>query len=51
MMSNELLSSAREVDRCGLQLASGTSSALLDWNNNYRSDPNKAICFHYSNLP
>src|SRR5438105_5257555 len=57
MMSNELLSSACEVDICGvlgmhaLQLASGTPSALLDWNNNYGSDPNKAVCFHCANLP
>jgi L-fucose isomerase-like protein len=57
MMSNELLSSACEVDIAGvlgmhaLQLASGTPSALLDWNNNYGSDPNKAVCFHCSNLP
>ncbi len=57
MMSNQLLSSACEVDICGvlgmhaLQLASGTPSALLDWNNNYGSDPNKAVCFHCSNLP
>ena len=34
-----------------LQLASGTPSALLDWNNNYGDDPNKAVCFHCSNLP
>jgi L-fucose isomerase-like protein len=34
-----------------LQLASGTPSALLDWNNNYGSDPDKAVCFHCSNLP
>jgi L-fucose isomerase-like protein len=57
MMSNELLSSACEVDIAGvlamhaLQLASGTPSALLDWNNNYGNDPNKAVCFHCSNLP
>ena len=57
MMSNELLSSACEVDICGvlgmhaLRLASATPSALLDWNNNYGSDPNKAVCFHCSNLP
>ena len=57
MMSNQLLSSACEVDICGviamhaLRLASGTPSALLDWNNNYGSDPNKAVCFHCSNLP
>src|SRR5260370_33633076 len=57
MMSDSLLSSACEVDVCGvlgmhaLQLASGSPSALLDWNNNYGSDPNKAVCFHCSNLP
>ncbi len=57
MMSDSLLSSACEVDVCGvlgmhaLQLASNTPSALLDWNNNYGSDPNKAVCFHCSNLP
>jgi L-fucose isomerase-like protein len=57
MMSESLLSSACETDICGvlgmhaLQLASGTPSALLDWNNNYGADPNKAVCFHCSNLP
>jgi L-fucose isomerase-like protein len=57
MMSDNLLSSACEVDVCGvlsmhcLRLASETPSALLDWNNNYGSDPNKAVCFHCSNLP
>jgi L-fucose isomerase-like protein len=57
MMSESLLSSACEVDVCGvigmhaLQLASGTPSALLDWNNNYGTNPNKAVCFHCSNLP
>ena len=34
-----------------LRLASGTPSALLDWNNNYGNDPDKAVCFHCSNLP
>lgn len=57
MMSDNLLSSACEVDVCGvlsmhcLRLASETPSALLDWNNNYGADPNKAVCFHCSNLP
>ena len=57
MMSNELIPSACEVDIPGvlsmymLALASGTPSALLDWNNNYGSDPNKCVCFHCSNLP
>ncbi|HUP04594.1 MAG TPA: hypothetical protein VMU19_11430 [Bryobacteraceae bacterium] len=57
MMSNNLFSSACEVDVPGvvgmhaLRLASQTPSALLDWNNNYGTDPNKAVCFHCSNLP
>ncbi|HEX4808478.1 MAG TPA: L-fucose/L-arabinose isomerase family protein [Bryobacteraceae bacterium] len=57
MMSENLMSSACEVDIAGvvgmhaLRLASGTPSALLDWNNNYGEDPNKAVCFHCSNLP
>jgi len=57
MMSNELIPSACEVDVPGtlsmymLALASQTPSALLDWNNNYGSDPNKCVCFHCSNLP
>jgi len=34
-----------------LQLASGKPSALLDWNNNYGNDPEKAVMFHCSNLP
>jgi len=57
MMSENLLSSACEVDIAGvigmhaLQLASQTPSALLDWNNNYGDDPDKAVCFHCSNLP
>jgi L-fucose isomerase-like protein len=57
MMSDSMLSSACEVDVCGviamhaLRLASETPSALLDWNNNYGDDPNKAVCFHCSNLP
>ncbi len=57
MMSNDLIPSACEVDVPGtlsmymLALASGTPSALLDWNNNYGADPNKCVCFHCSNLP
>jgi L-fucose isomerase-like protein len=57
MMSDDLLSSACEVDVCGvlsmhaLRLASETPSALLDWNNNYGNNPDKAVCFHCSNLP
>jgi L-fucose isomerase-like protein len=57
MMSNTGASSACEVDIPGavamhaMHLASGTPSALLDWNNNYGDDPNKCVCFHCSNLP
>jgi len=57
MMSNANLPSACEVDVVGtlsmyaLTLASETPAALLDWNNNYGDDPDKAVCFHCSNLP
>ncbi len=57
MLSNRLAPSACEVDVPGavamyaLALASESPSALLDWNNNYGSDPDKAVCFHCSNLP
>jgi L-fucose isomerase-like protein len=57
MMSDVNLPSACEMDVCGtismyaLTLASETPSALLDWNNNYGDDPDKAVCFHCSNLP
>ena len=57
MMSESLLPSACEVDVTGLlamyilQLASGTPSALLDWNNNYADQPDKCVLFHCSNLP
>jgi L-fucose isomerase-like protein len=57
MMSNNLLPSACETDLAGLigmyalQLASGDPSAIVDWNNNYGEDPDKAVIFHCSNLP
>ncbi len=57
MMSNKLMPSACETDVTGvlsmyaLSLASGEPSALLDWNNNYGEDRNKAVFFHCSNLP
>ncbi len=57
MMSNDNLPSACEVDVMGtismhaLTLASQSPAALLDWNNNYGDDPDKAVCFHCSNLP
>ncbi len=57
MLSNSLIPSACETDVTGalamyaMQLASGKPSALVDWNNNYADDPNKAVFFHCSNLP
>ncbi len=55
MMSEQLMPSACEVDITGvvsmyaLQLASGTPSALVDWNNNYADDLNKCVLFHCGN--
>lgn len=55
MMSESLLPSACEVDVTGvltmyaMQLASGTPSALVDWNNNYGADDNKCVLFHCGN--
>ncbi|MHC4412428.1 MAG: L-fucose/L-arabinose isomerase family protein, partial [Planctomycetota bacterium] len=57
MMSNKLIPSACEVDIAGLlamyilQLASGSPSALLDWNNNYGDEKDKCVLFHCSNVP
>ncbi len=57
MMSNNLLPSACETDMIGmigmyiLQLAAGAPSAIVDWNNNYGGEPEKAVIFHCSNLP
>jgi len=57
MMSNKLMPSACETDVTGvlsmyaLTLASGSPSALLDWNNNYGRERDKAVFFHCSNLP
>jgi len=57
MMSNDLMPSACETDIAGvigmyaLTLASGEPSAIVDWNNNYGDDPEKAVIFHCSNLP
>jgi L-fucose isomerase-like protein len=55
MMSEQMLPSACEVDIAGvvgmyaLQLANGTPSALVDWNNNYGNDPEKCVFFHCGN--
>jgi L-fucose isomerase-like protein len=55
IMSENMLPSACEVDVTGtlsmyaMQLASGSPSALVDWNNNYSEDPNKCVLFHCGN--
>lgn len=55
MMSEQMMPSACEVDIAGvvsmyaLQLASAKPSALVDWNNNYGSDPDKCVLFHCGN--
>ena len=55
MMSNQLMPSACETDITGvasmyaLQLASGSPSALVDWNNNYGRNPDKCVLFHCGN--
>jgi L-fucose isomerase-like protein len=57
MNSNALAPSACETDITGLvgmlalAAASETPAALLDWNNNYGTDPDKGVVFHCSNLP
>ena len=57
MMSEAGLSSACEVDITGtlsmhaLRAASGSPSAIVDWNNNYGDDPDKCVVFHCSNWP
>ncbi len=55
MMSNDMMPSACEVDVTGtltmyaMQLASGSPSALVDWNNNYADDDDKCVLFHCGN--
>ncbi|WAC13972.1 L-fucose/L-arabinose isomerase family protein [Dyadobacter pollutisoli] len=55
IMSESMLPSGCEVDVTGtlsmyaLQLASGSPSALVDWNNNYANDNNKCVLFHCGN--
>jgi L-fucose isomerase-like protein len=57
MMSQRLMPSACEVDVTGavsmyaLQLASGTPSALVDWNNDYGDEDDKCVLFHCGNWP
>ena len=55
MMSEDMLPSACEVDvtgtlsMYGMQLASNSPSALVDWNNNYADDDTKCVLFHCGN--
>ncbi len=55
LMSEQMLPSACEVDVTGtltmyaMQLASGSPSALVDWNNNYADDDEKCVLFHCGN--
>jgi len=57
MMSDSLMPSACETDVAGLvgmlilQSASNKPAALLDWNNNYGTDPDRGVVFHCSNVP
>jgi L-fucose isomerase-like protein len=55
MMSEGMKPSACEVDVTGtlsmyaMQLASGSPSALVDWNNNYGAEEDKCVLFHCGN--
>ncbi len=55
IMSENMMPSACEVDVTGaltmyaMQLASGSPSALADWNNNYADDDEKVVLFHCGN--
>lgn len=57
VLSNEGVPSACESDVMGalsmyaLQAASELPSAIVDWNNNYDNDPDKAVIFHCGNYP
>lgn len=55
MMSENMMPSACEVDVTGtltmyaMQLASGSPSAIVDWNNNYGDDEDRCVLFHCGN--
>ena len=57
LMSTDLMPSACETDMIGmvgmyaLQFAAESPSAIVDCNNNFSDDPDKAVIFHCSNLP
>ncbi|MGC8976200.1 MAG: L-fucose/L-arabinose isomerase family protein [Candidatus Ratteibacteria bacterium] len=56
-LTNSLVPSACEVDITGtlsmyiLQIASGSPSAIVDLNNNYKDEKDKVVLFHCSNFP
>ena len=57
MGDKKMIPAACEADIAGvvsmyaLDLASGNPAALIDWNNNVGSDPNKVACTHCANYP
>ncbi|HEY4328295.1 MAG TPA: L-fucose/L-arabinose isomerase family protein [Phycisphaerae bacterium] len=57
MSSNGLIPSACETDITGLvgmlalTAAANSPAALLDWNNNFGTNPDMGVVFHCSNLP
>lgn len=57
IMSNEGIPSACESDVSGalsmyaLQVASELPTGLVDWNNNYNNEVDKAVIFHCGNFP
>ena len=42
---------ANAIVMYALGAASGEATSILDWNNNYGSDPDKCILFHCGNVP
>lgn len=57
MLGNNFVPCACETDIAGavsmyaLTLASGHTSALMDWNNNFAEQRNKCVCTHCGNFP
>lgn len=57
MLGDKLIPCACETDIAGavsmyaLTLASGRSSALMDWNNNFAQNREKCVCTHCGNFP
>ncbi len=57
LLNDQGIASACEVDvssavaMAAIQAAAGTAATILDWNNNYGSDPDKCILFHCGPVP